>query len=310
MLSIGSNINEARVDGSLSALQRDLTAFAGFGLTAAEISVHGMDAVRNGKLDRKRATAVATMLGDFPFRYSTHAPNPLNLMDRHNVALHREVLHASLEFTEAIGATCMVYHPGRFLVEESFALGTPVEYSAGQQADLLASEAEVLREAADAFPGVTIAMENARPYLHHSPYCYAEKPADLARQIHAIDRENVRMTLDFGHLHLSAGFYGLDEIAEVRNLASLIAHCHVHDNYGRPIYYWEKNQAHQIPFGKGDSHMPAGWGNIAFASLFAEFIEDFEGLLICELRSRYFEQTGEAAQHLENMLRALQTEVR
>ena len=51
MLNIGSNINEVRVDGSLKALQRDLSAFAGFGLTAAEISIHGLDAVRNGDLD-------------------------------------------------------------------------------------------------------------------------------------------------------------------------------------------------------------------------------------------------------------------
>ena len=48
MLNIGSNINEVRVDGSLKALQHDLAAFLGFGLTAAEISIHGLDAVKNG----------------------------------------------------------------------------------------------------------------------------------------------------------------------------------------------------------------------------------------------------------------------
>ena len=167
---------------------------------------------------------------------------------------------------------------------------------------MLALEAETLRLAADAFPEVTIAMENARPYLHHSPYCYAELPSNLAAQILTINRPNVRMTLDFGHLHLAAGFYDLDEREEVRLLAPLIAHCHVHDNYGRSIYYWEKNQAHQIPFGRGDSHMPVGWGNIAFADLLNEFIEDFNGLLICELRSRYFEHTREAASNLRALL--------
>ena len=53
MLNIGSNINEARVDGSLKALHHDLAAFFGFGLTAAEISIHGLDAVKNGGLDRR-----------------------------------------------------------------------------------------------------------------------------------------------------------------------------------------------------------------------------------------------------------------
>ena len=302
MLTIGSNINEARVDGSLKALQRDLNAFVGFGLKAAEISIHGLDGVRNGRINLRRAAEVAAILADYPFCYSAHAPNPLNLMDQEHQSLHRDVLFASLEFAQRIGAGCMVYHPGRYQVEESFGLCRPVELSDAQRNDLLAQEAVMLQEAADTFPGMIIAMENARPYLHHSPYCYAEKPAELVRQIQTIDRDNVRLTLDFGHLHLAAGFYGLDEVAEVQQMAPWIAHCHVHDNFGRSIYHWEKNQAHQIPFGKGDSHMPVGWGNISFADLFSPFIAGYQGILICELRSRYFEHTAQAAMNLTRLL--------
>ena len=305
MLSIGSNINEARVDGSLRAMRRDLESFADFGLTAAEISVHGLDAVRNGRLDRRRTAEITTILKDFPFRYSTHAPNPLNLMDQICPELHRDVLHASLEFTTAIGAECMVYHPGRFLVEEEFGLRGPSPVAMDERKRLLDQEAKTLRAAAEAFPGTVLAMENARPYTYHSPYCYAEMPFELARQIRAIDCDNVRMTLDFGHLHLAARYYDLDEVEEVRAVAHLIAHCHVHDNFGRSINYSDKNQAHQIPFGKGDSHRPVGWGDIAFADLLASFVHDFKGILICELRSRYFEQTPEAATNLTKVLQSM-----
>jgi len=305
MLNIGSNINEVRVDGSLKALKHDLSAFHAFALTAAEISIHGLDAVKNGGLDRRRTSEIKTILAAFPFRYSTHAPNPLNLMDRNYPELHRNVLHASLEFSSAIGAKCMVYHPGRYLVEEEFGIGGPVNLTLQEKQDLLGHEAEVLKEAADAFPGVIIAMENARPYLHHSPYCYAEKPKDLADQIRRINRSNVRMTLDFGHLRLSARYYNLDAVAEVKAVAPLIAHCHVHDNFGHSVYYTEKSQTHQIPFGKGDSHMPVGWGSIPFYDLFDGFVRDYDGLLICELRSRYFEQTGEAAENLATILHKL-----
>lgn len=302
MLKIGSNINEVRVDGSLKALQRDLAAFAEFGLTAAEISIHGLDAVRNGSLDRQRTSETQKILADFPFAYSTHAPNPLNLMDQRCPDMHRNVLLASLEFTSAIGARCMVYHPGRYLPEEQFVAKGPVVLTPEEQQALLHLEAEQLRKAADAFPGVAIAMENARPYLHHSPYCYAEIPHVLASQVAQIDRSNVRVNLDFGHLHLSARFYGLDMVAEVQSLAPFIAHCHVHDNFGHSVYASEKIQTHQIPFGRGDSHMPVGWGSIPFSTLFAEFILDYDGLLICELRSRYFEQTGEVAKNLAVIL--------
>jgi len=305
MLNIGSNINEVRVDGSLKALQRDLSAFQGFGLTAAEISIHGLDAVRNGELDTRRTSEINTILADFPFRYSTHAPNPLNLMDRSYPELHRDVLHASLEFSSEIGARCMAYHPGRYLVEEEFGIRGPLSFTSHEKQELRDHEAKVLQEAADCFPEVIIAMENARPYRHHSPYCYAEIPKKLAKQIQRINRSNVRMTLDFGHLHLSARYYHLDAAAEVRAAAPFIAHCHVHDDFGRSVYYTEKTQTHQIPFGKGDAHMPVGWGSIPFDDLFAEFIRDYDGLLICELRSRYFEQTGESAENLAAILEKL-----
>lgn len=305
MLSIGSNINEVRVDGSLSALRSDLTAFLSFGLTAAEITVHGLDVVRNGRLDRKRAAEIKKILADYPFAYSVHAPNPLNLMDRDHARLHREVLRASLEFAAEIEAEVMVYHPGRYLAEEAFAVRGPCVPEPDEQERLLEEEAAVLREAADAFPGIVIALENARPYLHHSPYCYAELPRQLKAQAERIDRRNVGITLDFGHLQMASRFYGLDPLAEVRAIAPLIAHCHLHDNFGNPVYHTEKQQTHQIPFGKGDSHMPVGWGAIPFAPLLAEFIASYDGLLICELRGRYFEHTREAAENLVTLLREL-----
>ncbi|MGB5232940.1 MAG: sugar phosphate isomerase/epimerase family protein [Desulfoprunum sp.] len=309
MLSIGSNINEVRVDGSLRALRRDLEAFQEFGLGAAEISIHGLDLVRNGRLDRRRTAEVRTVLADFGFRCSTHAPNPLNLMNRHIPELHRDVLYASLEFSAIIGAGCMVYHPGRYLAEEEFGISGPKTLPPDETRELLDHEAKVLQEAADRFPEVIIAMENARPYLHHSPYCYAELPFELLAQIRRINRPNVRMTLDFGHLQLAERYYGFDPVAAVSAADPFIAHCHVHDNFGHPVYYNEKIQTQQIPFGRGDSHMPVGWGSVPFHNLFALFIHDFQGLLICELRSRYFEQTGEAAANLAAILHDLGVEI-
>lgn len=305
MLSIGSNINEVRVDGSLKALRRDLKSFLSFGLTAAEITVHGLDAIKCGHLDRKKTAEARSILNDFPFSYSVHCPNPLNLMDRHNIELHCGVLTASLEFSSEIGADVLVYHPGRYLVEEEFAVSGPIEIDESESERLLQEEARILQEAADRFPDVIIAMENARPYLHHSPYCYAERPQALKAQVERINRKNVRITLDFGHLQMSSRFYNLDPVAEVRAIAPLIGHCHVHDNFGHPVYHTEKLQTHQIPFGKGDSHMPVGWGAIPFREIFAEFINSYDGMLICELRGRYFDNTRESAQNLTTILHKL-----
>jgi sugar phosphate isomerase/epimerase len=307
MLSIGSNISEMRVDGSLKALRRDLTAFLGFGLTAAEISVHGLDLVRNGRLDQERAQDVAAILRNYPFCYSAHAPNPLNLMEQHNPELHRAVLTASLEFCALSGIDLLVYHPGRYLAEEEFAVSTRIDLPPDEKERLLAREAELLQEAADGFPEVTIAMENARPYLLHSPYCYAEIPEELLARVKAVNRGNVRITLDFGHLHMAARHYGFDAAGSVRLLAPYIAHCHVHDNFGAAVYYHEKLQTHLVPFGRGDAHMPVGWGDIPFHTLLGGMMDTFDGMMICELRGRYFDRTGEAAQALAGILRDIGT---
>ncbi len=308
MLNIGSNIIETRVDGNLAALRRDLEILAGFGLAAAEIPVHAVDAIRNGRLDRRRTALVAEILADFPFALSVHLPNPLNLMDRHQPELHLDVLYASLDFTAAIGARCLVYHPGRYLQEEEFSIRGPKVLPDAEERRLLDREAELLREVATEFPELIIAMENARPYLYHSPYCYAELPHELVAQIERIDRANVRMTLDFGHLQLSSQFYQLDPLAEARNAAPHIAHCHVHDNFGGSVYHSEKNQCHQIPFGRGDSHMPVGWGSVPVSDILSQFIAGYDGLLICELRGRYINDCGEAAGNLAAILNRLGVE--
>lgn len=305
MLRIGSNINEVRVDGNLQALRNDLAEFTRIGLTAAEISIHGIDAVVNGRLNHRRMTEIVSILRDFPFCYSTHAPNPLNLMDDACPEMHLDVLRASLEFSATVGAQCMVYHPGRFLAEEEFSIKGPRSFSHEERLQKLEQEAEILQREADAIPEVVITMENARPYRYHSPYCYAEMPHELFRQVERIDRPNVGMTLDFGHLNLSAHHYNFDALKEVSLVSSKIVHCHVHDNFGLSAYHSEKLQTHQIPFGRGDSHMPVGWGNINFNELLAPFIANYQGLLICELRSRYFHYTQESMLNLRAHIESL-----
>lgn len=305
MLKIGSNISEVRVDGNLDNLRSDLDAFLKFGLSAAEIGVHGTDVIRNGKLDSRRLVEIKKILDQYPFTYSVHAPNPLNLMDEEGFDIHLDVMRSSLEFTQAINAKVMVYHPGRFQAEESFGPLGKMEHSESKCQKLLDLEAEVITNFSSEFPGQIIAMENARPYRYHSPYCYAETISALKEQVERINRHNVAITLDFGHLHMSSQFYGFGEIEAVEQIAHLIQHCHVHDNFGGSVYHTDKQQTHQIPLGKGDLHMPVGWGDINFTRLFSCFIEQYQGLLITELRGRYFAATGESAASLAQIIENL-----
>jgi sugar phosphate isomerase/epimerase len=308
MLAIGSKIDEVRIDGRLDRMRHDLDHFSDLGLGAVEIPVHGLDAIVHGRLNRARTLSIRNILHSYDFAYSVHAPNPLNLMDKDHGALHYQVFRASLEFALEIGTGIVVYHAGRFVSEESFAIPGHVMMSEKERASLLDREACAIRDLADEFPDVCICIENARPYLYHSPYSYGESPEALRAQVLEISRPNVRINLDTGHLYMAAKFYGFDPVEAVIDMAPLIAHVHIHDNFGLSIHHDEKQQIHLVPFGRGDAHMPVGWGEIPIDAILGAFIGDYRGMLITELRGRYFEHTGESVANLNKILENLKSE--
>jgi sugar phosphate isomerase/epimerase len=243
------------------------------------------------------------ILKDFDFAYSVHSPNPLNLMDRENPDLHISVLRATLEFASEIGSKIIVYHPGRYVPEEAFPVNGKVNIPDNEKMRLLDFEASIIQDISSEFPDVFICMENARPYLFHSPYCYAERIDLLKEQVLRINRDNVKLTLDFGHLYMASKFYGFDSVTAVNDIKDLIAHTHIHDNFGNAAYYHEKQQTHQIPFGRGDSHMPVGWGEIPIKGILSIFVDAYQGMFMMELRSRYFEHIGECGRNLIRILK-------
>jgi sugar phosphate isomerase/epimerase len=302
MWLLGAKIDETRVDGNLSAFRRDLELLAGMQLKAVELPVHGLDAIRHGNPDKKRIQEIKNILGDFDFTYSVHAPNPVDLMDKEHPSLHASVLRSSAEFAEEIGSKVLVFHPGRFLHEEMFQLGVQVTMTDDEKDKLLDREAFIIEKISSEFPEIMICMENARPYLFHSPYCYAERIDLLANQVLKICRPNVKINLDFGHLYIASRFYGFDPVRETSEIKDLIAHTHIHDNFGLANYHHEKLQTHLLPFGKGDAHMPVGWGEIPIAEILSTFVDLYKGILMMELRSRYLENIPECKENLERIL--------
>ena len=60
-----------------------------------------------------------------------------------------------------------------------------------------------------------------------------------------------------------------------------------------------------IPLGKGDSHMPVGWGSAPIADILAAYADGYNGLYMMELRSRYFEHVSESRDNLQQILDSL-----
>jgi len=92
---IGLNIQSGRINGDLELLKRDIHAIEQAGFDAAEIPVHGVDAVVNGHLRVGRAKQVREILDGFDLEYTVHAPDRLNLRDFQYPDIHRKVFAAS-----------------------------------------------------------------------------------------------------------------------------------------------------------------------------------------------------------------------
>ena len=115
---------------------------------------------------------------------------------------------------------------------------------------------------------VTLAIENLYPFL---PDSYAPLPSEIAQQLNDIDHPNVKCCLDISHGYLNCTYRNAHFIDEIKHMAPLSEHIHMHDSHGMLMKsMWTWNQAEASAYGKGDLHLPLGWGDIPFEKIFTE----------------------------------------
>ncbi len=332
---IGINAHAERIDGDLEVLAHDLAHFQRAGFDYVEIPIHGVDAILNGRLNLRQVRRIKEVLSKFGLHYTVHCSNWLNLMDAEEFELHKSIFQASIDFAGEIGAEILVYHSGRVELGDEYlghAAFTRELLSLPDQAFILERkkvERETLAELADYAQerGVTICVENADPRVDEEAlwelarrvrvkgvdifyriapggdiaiYNYGGVIERLVEQVKGVGKENVGITFDFGHAYIASHFYGFDFLASIELAKPLIKHVHVHDNFSRPAGV-ERRQIALIAQGKGDLHMPVGWGAIPYREVFSR-LKGYDGVILLELKPRYMAYLEEARQDVQKLL--------
>lgn len=261
------------------------------GFRAVEILPDDFDLISCARINMHSLDLLKAVLKKYQFRISVHAPLRLNLMDQDDPGLHEDVLRSCARICRSLQAEILVCHPGRYVDNVYFQrLGRPMDHmDENQRQRLRRQEKDALEALAREFPEIVFALENHRPYLHHSPYSYAEKIKGLVRTLKDLDIQNIRMTLDTGHLNLAAAYYHLDILEELNLALPWISHVHVHDNHGITSYYTEKDKDGMVPFGRGDEHDIPGSGTFPFADFFS-LLKGYSRIYLLELTQRYLYQ--------------------
>lgn len=330
----GINAHSGRLDGNLDLLEQDLIQFQRVGFDYVEIPAHGVDAILNGRLNLRQTKRVKDVLARFDLKYTVHCSDWLNLMDVERFPLHKSIFEASIEFASEIEAEILVYHSGRVELESEY-LGTLaltrellslpdqafVEKCKRMEQEALAELAEFAGE-----KGVTICVENADPRVDEEAlwelvrrlrvkgvdlfyriapagdiaiYNYSGVVDRLVEQVKGVGKGNVGLTLDCGHAYIASRYYGFDYLKSIESAAPFIKHIHVHDDFGQPAGL-DRRQIVLIAEGKGDLHMPVGWGEIPYREVFSQ-LKGYEGILMLELRPRYSPYYADALQETRRL---------
>jgi len=266
----------ASTDGEQDSLASDLRRLAELGVETVELTPTSMDLIAGGRVIAERAERFARLTAGFPFNYTMHGLVSSNFMDPDTLRYQLAAAKALVELCDRVGSRTLVHHGG-------FLRAAQVVERA--QAD--SRERAALHELAEFARRyeVRIALENI---FTTEPGQHRQTPAEIAQTVRSIAHPNLVALIDFSHAYIEATYRGLDFREQLRAMAPVTGHLHVHDSFGRPTGFYEGYHPQEYTaLGIGDLHMPLGWGDIDWDDIFGELTFLPGTVLMMEIGPRY-----------------------
>lgn len=253
------------------------------GIHNVELSAGALDVLFQGQLHSDRMKRVIDAVNASELGISVHQPSVLDLRSNSEPEVMQQLFHSLLEMCRELGASVFVLH---------------YEKASGDPA-LEAQFETLLVEGAERAEEVIIGVEN----IEVAP------SSEVVGLVERLDHPNIRMTWDVGHDVLAADAFGYDVTEAARRAAPYVAHVHAQDNFGRyePLRLTDREAYDRMgkvklsALGRGDLHLPIGWGTIPWRQLLTPLREaGFAGTVVSEVLERFYEW------HLDDIATGLQ----
>lgn len=288
---IATGFNAGSTNGELESLEADLRALAEIGVDTVELGVTTLDLIAGGRIIKDRAERLVALTQQFDFRYTVHGLVSSNFMDPATCRYQIDAAKALVEICDRIDARILVQHGGCLRADQIFDRAA---------ADL--REREALVELADFAKSydVRIALENI---FTTEPGQYRQTPAEVAETVKAVNHDHVVALIDFSHAYIESTYRGLDFRDQIAAMAPVAGHLHLHDSFGRPQgFYKGYHPQENTAMGIGDLHMPLGWGDIDWESIFSE-LDFLPGTVaMMEIGARYRAEQPESLARAKKLL--------
>ena len=270
--------------GYYNLFEDNIRQIADLGADAVELSLYGEEIISGGRLIEDRVARIVEITKNYDVRYTVHGQIVSNFMDRENLEYQKAVVKAMLELCDRVGAGILVHHSGK----------APM-VSKSRLPDLDKMERDALSEMAEIAKkyNVRIALENIFAINDEE---YRQTPAEVAQSVQVINSPNVCGLIDFSHAYIECNRLGINWREQIRAMAPITGHLHIHDSFGRP-YSTNKfyHPAEATALGIGDLHLPIGWGDIPWDDIFDELTFLPDTILMMEIGGeRFADQQAES----------------
>jgi sugar phosphate isomerase/epimerase len=282
-------------DPEFDGLRRNLDRAAELGVEVVELPFLAMDLIAGGRILKPQVRRLKQATEGRGPGYTVHGPIAVNFMHPPEFAArHLTAARATIEVAAEIGAVHLVLHTGYTVAQDE----AGIEAAYARQREAFASLGDVAAQ-----HSIIIAVENI---FVSGANEHTALPSRLAREIAEIGHSNVRACLDFSHAAITCSARGADYLSEVKALAAVAKHLHIHDSFGDPVQFRTFSRSERVAYGLGDLHLPIGWGNLPWLPMMSGCTFEPDVIFNLELPLPYMFMLPECVASMREMIGAYQ----